>query len=64
MSDMSHDLETARQHYPDLPLFLYGHSLGGNLVIHYALRERPSVAGVITSAPLLRLADSPPAYAP
>ena len=37
-----------------LPRFLYGHSLGGNLVLNYALRCRPQVAGLIVTSPLLR----------
>ena len=60
MDDIFQLLETARERYPNAPLFLYGHSLGGNLVIHYALRRLPKLAGIITSAPLLRLAYTPP----
>ena len=62
MSDIFQLLETAKQRYPDLPVFLYGHSLGGNLAIHYALRHRPNLAGVVASAPLLRTAFKPPAW--
>lgn len=62
MSDIFQYLEKARQRDPTAPLFLYGHSLGGNLVIHYALREHPKLAGVIASAPLLRLSFAPPAW--
>jgi alpha-beta hydrolase superfamily lysophospholipase len=35
--------------------------LGGNLVLNYALRRRPRLAGVIATSPLLRLAFQPPA---
>jgi alpha-beta hydrolase superfamily lysophospholipase len=62
MSDISQLLETAKQRYPNLPVFLYGHSLGGNLAIHYALSQQPDLAGVVASAPLLRLAYKPPAW--
>ncbi len=44
------------------PRFLYGQSLGGGLVIHYALQRRPSIAGIIASSPLLRTATDPPAW--
>lgn len=47
---------------PDLPVFLYGHSLGGNLVLNYVLRRRPKFAGVIVTSPWLRLAVEPPAF--
>ena len=47
--------------YPDLPRFLYGHSLGGNLVLNYALRRKPALRGVIATGPWLKLALDPPA---
>lgn len=53
-------LETV-QRYPGKPVFLYGHSLGGGLVINYALRRRPKLAGVIATGPALRLGFEPPA---
>jgi len=62
MADLFELLETARQRHPALPLFLYGHSLGGNLAIHYALRRQAELAGVVASAPLLRLAFEPPRW--
>ncbi len=62
MDDIAHLLEEATERYPDRPRFLYGHSLGGNLVINYALRRRPNLAGVIATGPLLRTAFEPPAW--
>lgn len=62
MADITQLLETAKQRCPNVPVFLYGHSLGGNLAIHYALRHHPEFAGVVASAPLLRLAYKPPAW--
>ena len=62
MEDIAHLLEEAAKRYPDRPRFLYGHSLGGNLVIGYALRHRPPLAGVIATGPLLRPAFEPPAW--
>jgi len=59
MSDIEKLLHKATELYPKQPCFLYGHSLGGNLAIYYALRKRPALAGVIASAPLLRLAFNP-----
>jgi len=52
--------ESARR-YTGVPSFLYGHSLGGNLVLNYALRRQPGLAGVIATSPWLRLAFKPPA---
>ncbi len=62
MADISQLLNEAASRYPNRPCFLYGHSLGANLAIHYALTERPPLAGVIASAALLRLAYKPPAW--
>ena len=47
--------------YPDLPRFLYGHSLGGNLVLNYALRRKPDLHGILATGPWLKLAFDPPA---
>lgn len=62
LDDISQLLEEAAKRYPDRPRFLYGHSLGGNLVIEYALRRRPRLAGVIATGASFRLAFEPPAW--
>lgn len=61
MQDISSLLEVTNKKFPQLPLFLYGHSLGGNLVLNYVLRRQPHLKGVIATAPWLRLAFEPPA---
>ncbi|NJB70095.1 alpha-beta hydrolase superfamily lysophospholipase [Saonia flava] len=48
--------------FPTKPLFLYGHSMGGNLVLNYALRKSPNIRGVIATSPYLRLAMVPPKW--
>jgi len=45
-----------------MPAFLYGHSLGGNLVLNYALQRRPQIAGLIVTSPLLHLVSEPPLW--
>jgi alpha-beta hydrolase superfamily lysophospholipase len=62
LDDISHLLDEASQRFPDSPCFLYGHSLGGNLVINYVLRRFPPLAGIIATSPWLRLAFEPPAF--
>ena len=47
--------------YPGLPLLLYGHSLGGNLALNYALRHQ-KIKGLVVTSPYLRLAFDPPAW--
>ncbi len=48
--------------YPSKPVFLYGHSMGGNVVINYALRRKHNLKGLIVTSPFLRLAFNPPAW--
>ena len=48
--------------YPQVPMVLYGHSMGGNTVLSYILRHDPSdFAAVISSSPWIRLPDPTPA---
>ena len=37
------------------PVFLYGQSLGGLLVVLYALKRKPNIAGLIASSPAFRI---------
>lgn len=47
-------LEEASKKFPSTPRFVYGHSMGGNVVINHALTHNPRIKGVIVSAPWLR----------
>ncbi|GAB6154309.1 alpha/beta hydrolase [Desulfosporosinus burensis] len=49
------------KHFSKIPFFLYGHSLGGNLVLNYCLRRQPKFKGVIVTSPWLRLTIEPSA---
>ncbi len=60
LDDITRLLAEAAQRYPHLPRFLYGHSMGGNLVLNYVLRRHPELAGVIATSPWLKLATKPP----
>ncbi len=40
--------------------FLYGHSLGGNLVLNFVLRQKPKLNGAVVTAPLLLPAQKIP----
>lgn len=50
MQDIDVLLEQARARYPDMPIFLYGHSLGGIQVLHYGLLRKPNIKGVIATS--------------
>lgn len=48
-------LQTIHNRYPGQPVWLYGHSFGGNQVLNYALRYPDKIDGVIASGPWLKL---------
>jgi alpha-beta hydrolase superfamily lysophospholipase len=52
-------VDTARKTFPGVPLFIYGHSLGGGIVIDYLIRNNPRVKGAIITSPWLRLSFEP-----
>jgi alpha-beta hydrolase superfamily lysophospholipase len=59
LDEIDYLLQEARNRHPGLPLFLYGHSLGGNIVMAYALKRNPQIAGVISTSPVTFPADMP-----
>lgn len=54
LRDIDEMLAEERRRAGGRPLFLYGHSLGGLLVLLYGLEYRPAVAGVVATGPALR----------
>jgi alpha-beta hydrolase superfamily lysophospholipase len=52
-------LNECRKTFPGVPLFLYGHSLGGGMVLDYLLRKNPQVMGAIVTSPWLKLSFEP-----
>jgi acylglycerol lipase len=61
MKDIDLLFDQARKIFPGLPLILYGHSLGGILVLHYGLKQKPDISGIIATSPSLHtaLAEQP-----
>ena len=51
-----------RKTFPGIPLFLYGHSLGGGIVLQYIIESHPPLNGAILSSPSLKLAFEPARY--
>jgi alpha-beta hydrolase superfamily lysophospholipase len=45
---------------PGVPLIVYGHSLGGLIVLGYLINRKPEVHGAIVTSPWIRLAFEPP----
>jgi alpha-beta hydrolase superfamily lysophospholipase len=52
--DLDALLADASYRNPDVPCFLYGHSLGGLLVLSFLVQRRPPLAGAVAASPGLR----------
>ena len=50
----------AENRYSGLPVILYGHSMGGNLVLYYGLTQDSNVKGIIATSPGLEVAKVAP----
>ena len=62
MNDLTLALAHVTHNYKGIPLFLYGHSMGGNLILNYLLRNADGVMGAIATGPYLRLGFDPPRW--
>lgn len=61
MKDIDLIIDKSNEMFPDIPKFLYGHSLGGNFVINYLIsRKNINIYGAIVTSPWLKLAFNPP----
>jgi acylglycerol lipase len=54
MNDIHQHIRQGSEKFPGLPVFLYGHSLGGLLVLNYATYHRHTLSGVIVTGAGLR----------
>ncbi len=62
LESIEYTIKKADVLFPDKAIYLYGHSLGGNLVINYTLTKNRVLKGVIATSPFLRLAFNPPKW--
>jgi acylglycerol lipase len=60
--DLSDFVSRGKEEFPALPEFIYGHSLGGNLVLNYAIENLLSVRGLIITSPWLELTHKPSSF--
>lgn len=61
LNDIEVLVNESKKLYPNLPQFIYGHSLGGNIVTNYILNKENNFTGAIISSPWLKLAFDPSA---
>ena len=50
-----------KERAPNIPIFLYSQSMGGNIAANFLLREKPAIAGAVLSSSWFQLAFDPPA---
>lgn len=60
--DVDYFLAEVRKTFPTIPLFLYGHSLGGCIVLSYFLHRKPRLTGIIATSPFITLGFKPSAF--
>ncbi|HHT73061.1 MAG TPA: alpha/beta hydrolase [Firmicutes bacterium] len=56
MEVVRESIREAQRQVPGAQCFLYGHSMGGGIVLNFLARENPSLAGTVVTSPWLRLA--------
>lgn len=54
-------LSEAEKRFPGVKKYLWGHSMGGNIVTNFLLRRNPNISGAIATGPLFTLGFEPPA---
>src|SRR5688572_10869840 len=62
MNDIDLLLKKTHELFADIPVILYGHSMGANLAANFALRKKPNLKGLILTDPYFKLAFDPPAW--
>lgn len=61
LDEVAQLLIEAEVRYQQLPIFLYGQSQGGLLVLAYTLKRHPNIQGIVASSPWIRLSFEPAA---
>jgi alpha-beta hydrolase superfamily lysophospholipase len=61
MTQIATLIEETKKMSQGKPIFLYGHSMGGNLVLNYLFRYKSDIQGLIASAPAVKPGFTPPA---
>ncbi len=55
LNDIEVLVKESKKLYPELPQYIYGHSLGGNIVTNYILKREHDFKGAIISSPWYKL---------
>lgn len=55
LDDVQTCLNKAKELFPEIPVFVYGHSMGGNIAANFLIQRKPEIAGSIITSPWLNL---------
>ena len=58
-NDLRKVINEVRKKYTGIPIILFGHSMGGQVVLSHAFDETVMVDGVVASSPMLKLVNPP-----
>lgn len=59
MNDIELALLKTKELFPEVPHYIYGHSMGGNLAFNYVLRRTTPLNGAIITSPWFALTNNP-----
>jgi alpha-beta hydrolase superfamily lysophospholipase len=62
LDDLGRVITRVKQHAPKTRIFVFGHSMGGNITLSYALQRPAGLAGCIVNAPWIKRAIEAPAW--
>ncbi len=59
VADVQLTIETIQQTYPSLPIYIYGHSMGGSIVLNYLNAYPTTTIAALVTSPWIKLAFTP-----
>lgn len=62
LSDIELLISKGEKEFKNIPKFLYGHSMGGNLVTNYVISNTTNLKGIILTSPWFELTNLPPRF--
>ncbi len=57
LNDLQDVMDRTTKNYPKLPLFLFGHSMGGGILALFTIERKPDVRGILLSAASVKVSD-------
>ena len=62
LKDIDLLIKTANRLFPNIPVVLYGHSLGGTLALYYDIARENELLGLVSTSPWLKLVGGMPGF--